>query len=165
MIVFDTNIISNITQPAPSESLLAWMAEQDDENLFIASLTIGEIWRGVLQTPAGRKRDELEAWFAGPEGPPALFAGRVLPFDQKAGIVWARLIAEDRAKGRPRSALDTIIAATAEANDCVIVTDNERDFAGVEFVNPLRPVDAPRPGRRTRRGEVAERHPGQGEET
>ena len=75
--LLDTNIISNITKPEPSESLLAWMAEQDDENLFIASLTIGEIWRGVRQTPASRKRDELEAWFAGPEGPPALF--RPLP--------------------------------------------------------------------------------------
>ena len=75
--LLDTNIISNVTKPEPSESLLAWMAEQDDENLFIASLTIGEIWRGVLQTPASRKRDELEAWFAGPGGPPALF--RPLP--------------------------------------------------------------------------------------
>ena len=136
--LLDTNIISNIIKPEPSESLLAWMAEQDDEKLFISSLTIGEIWRGVLQTPAGRKRDELEAWFAGPDGPPALFAGRVLPFDQKAGVVWAGLMAEGRAKGRPRSALDTIVAATAEANDCVVVTDNEKDFADVEVINPLR---------------------------
>ena len=140
--LLDTNIISDITKPEPSESLLAWMAEQDDEKLFISSLTIGEIWRGVLQTPAGRKRDELEVWFAGPDGPPALFAGRVLPFDQKAGVVWARLMAEGRAKGRPRSALDTIIAATAEANDCVVVTDNEKDFADVEIINPLRYVSS-----------------------
>ena len=132
-----TNIISNITKPEPSESLLAWMAKQDDEQLFISSLTIGEIWRGVLQTPAGRKRDELEAWFAGPDGLPALFAGRVLPFDQMARVVWARLMAEGRAKGRPRSALDTIVAATAEANGCVVVTDNEKDFADVEVINPI----------------------------
>ena len=136
--LLDTNIISNVTKPEPSESLLAWMAEQDDENLFISSLTVGEIWRRVLQTPAGRKRDELEAWFAGPEGLPALFAGRVLPFDQNAGVVWARLMAEGRAKGRPRSALGTIVAATAEANDCVVVTDNEKDFADVDVMNPLR---------------------------
>ena len=47
-------------------------------------------------------------------------------------------MAEGTAVGRPRSALDTIIAAVAEANDCVVVTDNERDFAGIEVVNPLR---------------------------
>jgi predicted nucleic acid-binding protein len=39
---------------------------------------------------------------------------------------------------RPRNPLDMIIAAVAEANDCIVVTDNERDFAGLKFVNPLR---------------------------
>jgi hypothetical protein len=136
--LLDTNIISNVTKPAPSASLVAWMAEQADEDLFIASLTVAEIRRGVLEQPAGKKRDRLEAWFAGPEGPPALFAGRVLPFDERAAFVWARLMAEGTAAGRPRSALDTIIAAVAEANDCVVVTDNERDFAGIELINPLR---------------------------
>jgi hypothetical protein len=31
-----------------------------------------------------------------------------------------------------------IIAAVAEANDCVLVTDNEEDFIGLKIVNPLR---------------------------
>ena len=31
-----------------------------------------------------------------------------------------------------------IIAAVAEANDCVVVTDNERHFADTPFVNPVR---------------------------
>ena len=87
--------------------------------------------------PAGRKRDQLEAWFADPDGPSALFAGRVLPFDEKAGLIWARLSADGTAKGRPRSALDTIIAAISKANDCIVVTDNKRDFIGVEVFNPL----------------------------
>ena len=136
--LLDTNIISNVTKPAPSKSLLAWMAAQVDENLFIASLTIAEIRRGVLEKPAGRKRDQLEAWFSGPDGPSALFSGRVLSFDEKAGQIWARLMAEGTARGKPRSALDTIVAAIADANDCIVVTDNERDFAGVEVVNPVR---------------------------
>ena len=136
--LLDTNIISSVTKSAPPESLLAWMAGQADENLFISALTIAEVRRGALEKPAGRKRDQLEAWFAGPEGPSALFAGRVLPFDEKAGLVWARLMAEGKAQGRSRSALDTIIAAIAEANECIVVTDNERDFIGVETFNPLR---------------------------
>lgn len=136
--LLDTNIISNITKPVPSDSLLAWMAEQVDEDLFIASLTVAEIRRGVLEKPAGRKRDQLEAWFLGPDGPQALFAGRVLPFDEKAGLVWARLMAEGTATGRPRNALDTIIAGIAEANGCLVVTDNESDFPGVSILNPLR---------------------------
>ena len=136
--LLDTNIISNATKPAPSPSLLAWLAGQPDENLFISSLTIAEIRRGMLEKPAGRKRDALQAWFEGPEGPPALFAGRVLPFDEKAALVWASLMADSKAKGRSHNALDAIIAATAQANDCVMVTDNEKDFVDVEVVNPLR---------------------------
>ena len=136
--LLDTNIISNVTKPAPSEALLAWMADQSDQDLYISSLTVAEILRGVLEKPAGKRRQQLEAWFSGPEGPQALFAGRVLPFDEKAGLVWAKLMADGKARGRPRSALDTIIAAVAEANECVVVTDNERDFEGVEIINPLR---------------------------
>lgn len=136
--LLDTNIISNVTRPAPSEPLMAWMAEQADDSLFISSLAIAEIRRGILEKPAGRKRDQLEAWFSGPDGPPALFAGRVLGFDEKAALAWARLMAEGTATGRSRDALDTIIAAVAEANGCVVVTDNESHFAGVDAVNPMR---------------------------
>lgn len=136
--LLDTNIISQATKPKPSEALLVWMAEQADADLFIASLTIAEIRRGVLEKPAGMRRRSLEAWFSGPEGPQALFAGRILPFDEKAALIWAKLMADGKTRGRPRNALDAIIAAVAEANDCVVVTDNVKDFAGVRVLNPMR---------------------------
>ena len=92
--LLDTNIISNITKPDPSESLLEWMGVQSDGDLFISSLTVAEIRRGILDKPKGKKRERLEAWFAGPEGPQSLFKGRILPFDEKAALVWARLMSE-----------------------------------------------------------------------
>jgi toxin FitB len=58
--------------------------------------------------------------------------------DDKAGLIWARLMAEGKTAGKPRSALDMIIAAVASANECVVVTDNEKDFAGLQVVNPIR---------------------------
>jgi predicted nucleic acid-binding protein len=79
-------------------------------------------------------------WFRGPEGPQALFAGRSLAFDETAGLISGRLMAEGKAAGRPRSALDMIIAAVAEANGCVVVTDNDKDFVGIETINPVRGV-------------------------
>jgi predicted nucleic acid-binding protein len=136
--LLDTNIIGDVTKPEPSDALVDWLAEQADEDLFIASLTVAEVWRGVLEKPAGKKRARLERWFKGPHGPQALFAGRVLAFDEKASLIWARLMAEGARAGKPRSALDMIVAACAEANECVIVTDNERHFAGLKFLNPLR---------------------------
>jgi toxin FitB len=136
--LLDTNILSNVTMPAPSEALLGWMSEQADTDLFIASLTLAEVRRGILEKPAGKKRDQLDAWFSGPDGPQALFAGRILAFDEKASLIWARLMNRGKAMGRPRSGFDAIIAAVAEANECVVVTDNAKDFDGVEIVNPLR---------------------------
>lgn len=136
--LLDTNILSEIAKPAPLESLVAWMSEQNDDDLFIASLTVAEIRRGVLEKPAGKRRDQLESWFSGPEGPQALFAGRVLPFDEAAALIWARLMAAGKAGGRPRSALDTIIAAVAEARGCIVVTNNEKDFPDIKCINPLR---------------------------
>ena len=58
--LLDTNIISNVTKLAPSASLVAWMAKQADEDLFISSLTVAEVRRGVPEAPAGRKRNHLE---------------------------------------------------------------------------------------------------------
>jgi hypothetical protein len=136
--LLDTNILSNPTKSTPSLPLAAWLAEQADDTLFIASLSVAEIWRGVQEKQAGRKRTELERWLAGPNGPQAVFAGRVLPFDTKAGLIWGRMMAEGTKAGRPRSAMDMIFAAVAEANDCILVTDNEKHFAGLKFINPMR---------------------------
>jgi predicted nucleic acid-binding protein len=47
-------------------------------------------------------------------------------------------MAEWKAAGQPRSGLDMIIAAVAGANECVVVTNNEKDFAGLQIVNPIR---------------------------
>ena len=59
--------------------------------------------------------------------------------DEKVAFEWARMMAEGTAAGRPRNAIDMIIAATAAANDCVVVTANERHFRDiVEFINPMR---------------------------
>ena len=136
--LLDTNILSNVIKPVPSRALLTWMADQPDDSLFISSLAVAEIWRGILELPRGRRRRQLEDWYSGPEGPLALFPGRVLPFDEKAALIWARLMSEGTAKGKPRSALDMMVAAVAEASKCIVVTDNEKHFQGIDILNPLR---------------------------
>jgi predicted nucleic acid-binding protein len=137
--LLDTNIVSEFAKQVPAASLQEWMAAQEDDSLFIASLTVAEIQRGILKLPRSRRRDELAAWLTGPEGPQALFAERILAFDEDAALIWGRLMAEGQIDGRPRSGLDMIVAAVAEANGCLVVTANERDFVSLPFMNPLRP--------------------------
>ncbi len=136
--LIDTNIFGNLLLPKPSPELLDWMSVQTDESLFTTSITIAEIRRGILILPEGRKRFDLEAWFSGKDGPPMLFDGRILPFDSKAAFIWAEMMAEGRASGRNRSAIDTMIAAIATLHSCVVVTDNTKDFYDIETINPIR---------------------------
>jgi toxin FitB len=137
--LLDTNIISDALKARPSAALEAWMTAQPDEDLFTSALNVAEISQGILLLPSGRKRRELEKWFDGPSGPSAIFSGRVLAFDEVAAFRWATLMAEGRKRGRPRSPLDMIVAAVALANDCILVTDNEKDFHGLKVFNPVRP--------------------------
>lgn len=135
--LLDTNILSQATRPTSLEPIGKWIEARTFGDLFIATFSLAEIERGIRERAAGQKRRALETWFRGPEGPLAMFAGRILSFDTRAASVWARLMSEGSALGRPRSALDMILAATAVANQCTVVTLNERDFRGtVAIINP-----------------------------
>jgi predicted nucleic acid-binding protein len=136
--LLDTNIVSDAVRPRPLPAVTDWLGAQLDSDLFISVLTVAEVSRGILEKKPGRKRTELERWFAGPDGPQALFRGRVLPFDERSAAEWAKLMAQGTAVGRPRSALDMVIAATAAANRCVVVTLNGRHFEGVVDLLDLR---------------------------
>ncbi|MFS8111961.1 PIN domain-containing protein [Rhizobium jaguaris] len=136
--LLDTNIISNTIKPEPSPDLAKWLQVQMDDDLFIAASTIAEIRRGILIMPAGRKREDLETWYLGAQGPLAYFTGRILPFDESAALMWAQLMADGRMAGRQRDPMDMLIASVAIANECVIVTHNEADFWGLDIINPIR---------------------------
>ncbi len=136
--LLDTNILSNPVKPSPSVSLTRWLEGQPDESLCTCSLNLAELWSGILALPSGKRRLALEDWFAGPRGPMVFFRGRILPFDEKAALVWGRIMSDGKRAGKPRSPTDMILAAVAEVNGCILVTDNEKHFAGLKFINPTR---------------------------
>lgn len=135
--LLDTNIISDAVKPVPSPKLAKWMIGQNDADLCIAAMSLAEIWRGILLLPLGRKRTGLETWFAGPEGPSQLFRGRIMPFEERAALIWGRLMVDAKTKRMPFDVTDMHIAAVAEANGCVVVTANEADFKLVPYLNPM----------------------------
>jgi predicted nucleic acid-binding protein len=138
--LLDTNIISDVIRPRPSPHVVAWLERQLNAELFISAFTVAEIRRGILEKEPGKKRAALERWFSGPEGPHAVFLNRVLPFDERAAAEWARIMADGTAAGRPRSAVDMLIAATASAHRCSLVTLNRRHFEGVIELVDLGPT-------------------------
>ena len=137
--LLDTNIVSDAIKPRPNDALARWVMDQIDSELFLSAVSIGEIKRGVLEMPTGRKRAMLEQWYAGPHGPRGMFGARVLNFDARVAEAWADLIAEGRRAGRPRSPIDMMIAGTAIVHGLTVVSLNERDFEGiVAHLNPVK---------------------------
>jgi hypothetical protein len=136
--LLDTNILNSVLGPAAPASLTAWLDGQADEDLFICSMNLAQIWNGILELAAGEKRAEREGWLAGPRGQRLVFGNRVLTFDEKAAMVWARLVSEREKAGLPCAPIDMIYAAIAEANDCILVTDDEERFAGLNVLNPMK---------------------------
>jgi toxin FitB len=136
--LLDSSILRSILDAHPAAPLAAWLDAQPDECLYISSMNLSEIWNSILALASGEQRQEKEVWFAGPRGPRLVFGNRVLTFDDKAAAIWARLVSEREAAGLPCAPVDMIYAAIAEANGCILVTDDEDRFTGLNVINPMK---------------------------
>src|SRR5688572_29478121 len=107
-LLLDTNVISESMQKRPSTVVLAWLADQQPEMLYLAATTLGEVVRGAVRLPDGARRRLLLPWAR--DSLPATFKGRILPFDQPTAIIWGEILGEALRQGRPRPAMDMQIA-------------------------------------------------------
>jgi predicted nucleic acid-binding protein len=134
--LLDTNIVSEWMKSRPNAGVVNWLAEADEDRIFISAVTIAEIRYGVERLPQGVRRDRLDAWLT--DDLPLRFEGRVLAIDANVGNCWGRVMARGRAAGRPVAAMDAFIAATTERYDLVLATRNVSDFEvlGIRLINP-----------------------------
>ena len=134
-VLLDTNVLSELRKPNPNGDVVRRVSAVPRGNAFMASITLGEIVRGVHRMPLGRKRLEYEQWLDDLE---AGFADRILPFDREAARAWGILTAASAARGRSLPVEDSQIAAIARHHDLTVVTRNTADFssAGIRVINP-----------------------------
>jgi toxin FitB len=133
MFLVDGNVLSEPTKASPVRQVVIWLRE-NESNLAVNPVILGELEFGILRLPAGRRRTQLMKWFS--RGPTYL---PVFPLDRATGPVWANLLVQLESRGRSMPATDSLIAATAIQHDLTIATRNTRDyrFAGVDLVNPF----------------------------
>lgn len=134
--LLDTNVISEWVKPHPDPGVAAWLAEVDEDRVFISVVTLAELRHGIERMPAGARRDRLDTWLRDELLP--RFEGRILPVDGAVADAWGKVMARGQAAGRPVGAMDAFLAATAESHGLVLVTRNVSDFALVEqgVINP-----------------------------
>lgn len=122
----DTNCISELTKQAPEKKVLNWFSSVNESALYLSVLTIGELRKGIELVPGNKRKQVLLDWLQ--HDLQIRFAGRLLPIDQNTAEKWGILAAEGKLHGRPLGTTDGLIAATALANDLVLVTRNVKDF-------------------------------------
>jgi len=133
--LLDTNIVSELRKPRPHGGVIAWMSHQQNEQLFLSAVTLGEVQAGIERTrrqdPA--KADEIERCLD-----QLADCYQVLPMDAPCFREWGRLMDQ-----KPDQLLeDGMIAATARVHHLIVVTRNERDFKqlGVRILNPFKTI-------------------------
>lgn len=135
MIVLDTNVVSEAMKPTPDAAVLAWLDAQVSDTLFLTSVTIAELLFGIGSLPAGRRKSSPSEVF---EGLAALFEGRVLDFDTRAGRHYADIAIKARASGKGFPLPDGYIAAIAARHGYAVATRDTSPFAaaGLKVINP-----------------------------
>lgn len=133
--LLDTCVLSELVKAAPEPAVLDWVAVCEEQNLFVAALSLAELHRGVARLPRSKRRTALTDWLMRVE---TGFEGRVLSFSQTTAHAWAEITARAEARGKPMAAFDSLIAAVALEHSLALVTRNVRDFAATDLklVNP-----------------------------
>jgi toxin FitB len=134
--LLDTNVVSEWTKPQPNPGVVRWLAEADEDRLFLSVITLAELRRGVERLVTSARKKRLEEWIEEDLRP--RFDQRILSVDEDVANCWGRLIASSEARGRRMQLLDGFLAATAVVRGHTFVTRNVADFevAGCVIVNP-----------------------------
>lgn len=129
----DANVLSEPTKASPAAKVVDWLRQNESE-LVLDPIILGEIRLGIHLLPAGKRRRRLQAWF---EQGVARIA--CLPWDAQTGLRWARLLADLRLTGKAMQIKDSLIAATALVHGLTIATRNVADFqvSGVKLLDPF----------------------------
>jgi predicted nucleic acid-binding protein len=138
--LIDTNVVSEWVRPQPDRNVISWLAEVDEDRVFISVISFAEIRRGIEMLPTGRRRERLATWLA--EELPLRFEERILDIDRHVAETWGVVMARGQKIGLTLGSMDAFVAATAEAHGLTLVTRNVKDFQrlGISLLDPWQPV-------------------------
>jgi len=134
--LLDTNILSELRRPKPERKVVAFVAGQPLESLFVSAVTFAEIRFGIERLDDPARRAELNDWLAHRVRP--MFESRELAISEDVMLKWRILLDEGRKRGHTFSQPDLIIAATALHHGLTIVSRDTAEYvqAGVPVLNP-----------------------------
>ncbi|MCQ2575207.1 MAG: PIN domain-containing protein [Treponema sp.] len=121
--LLDTNAVSELLKPYPAVQFINKFTENEDR-CCISSTTWNELLYGAYALPAGKKRDFCFSQLVDiiqPDLP-------IIQFDSHAAWIQADLRSRLKQNGIIIDYPDTEIAATAIANQMILITRNTKHF-------------------------------------
>jgi len=136
--LLDTNVLSELRRPRPEPKVLAFVAEEPLEKLFVSAVSLAEIRFGIELVADFGRRSELTDWLTHRLRP--MFDQRVLTVSEDVMFKWRLLVEEGRKVRHTFSQPDLIIAATALHHGLTVVTRDASDYkkSGAAVRNPWR---------------------------
>jgi toxin FitB len=134
--LLDTNVLSEMHRPKPEPNVLAFIAGQSLDRLYVSTITFAEIRFGIEIVVDASPRAQLNEWLTNKVRP--MFDGRTLVVSEDIMFKWRLLVEEGRKVRHTFSQPDLIIAATALHHGLTVVTRNTSDYAltRVPVMNP-----------------------------
>ena len=134
--LIDTCVISELIKNKPNENVVNWITSADEQDLFLSTLTFGEIYKGIEKISNISKKTKLSQWIE--HDLKERFKTRILPIDISVAITWGKIQGSAELEGKPMPAIDGLIAATGLAYNLTIVTRNISDMqqSKVGLLNP-----------------------------
>ncbi len=124
--LLDTNVLSELRRPKPERKVLAFIAAQPLDLLYVSAVTLAEIQFGIERASGATRRAELHEWLAHKVRP--MFEERVLAITEDIMFKWRLLVEDGRKAGHTFSQPDLIIAATALHHGLTVVSRDVRDY-------------------------------------
>lgn len=121
--MLDTNICIYAIKNKP-ECVLKHVADNIKNGLCLSVITFAELQYGIAKSDFPEKNEKSLSKI--------LSYMRVLPFDEMAAVEYGKLCADLKKKGTPIGVMDMLIAAHAKATDCILVTNNMKEFERVD---------------------------------
>lgn len=125
--LLDTNIVSEPPKPMPDRKTVTNIETYSDFSA-ISSVVWYELLKGIYTLPEGSRKDKLMRYACDT----VKYVYPIIPYDDHCAALHADIYARMMKNGTPVSPFDMQIAATALANNMILVTRNVKDFAPIQ---------------------------------
>ena len=135
--LLDTNIISEFISKIPNQKVIDYILSLNEHDLYLSVITIGEIKTGIEKLDNGSKKNKLLYWLE--NDLLNRFQNRIVDIDTEVMLQWGTINKRLKQLGKPLPIMDSLIGATSEVKDFILITRNEKDFQNlnIKIVNPF----------------------------